>query len=71
MVFVVGIGLSDLVFFFCCGFLGLEFFLYKIENAAEKLLFFIPNWTLMYIVNAFVVIWVLVVGQHDKLQYAG
>ena len=32
------------------------------QNAAEKLPFFIPNWTAMYVVNAFVVVWVLVVG---------
>ncbi|KAG2406683.1 Auxin transporter-like protein [Vigna angularis] len=32
------------------------------QNAAEKLPFFIPNWTLMYVVNALVVVWVLVVG---------
>ncbi|KAG5053039.1 hypothetical protein AAZX31_02G240000 [Glycine max] len=32
------------------------------QNAVEKLPFFIPNWTTMYLVNAFVVVWVLVVG---------
>ncbi|OIW16184.1 hypothetical protein TanjilG_18899 [Lupinus angustifolius] len=32
------------------------------QNAAEKLPFFIPSWTLMYVINAFVVVWVLVVG---------
>ena len=32
------------------------------QNAAEKLPKLIPNWTLMYVVNAFVVVWVLVVG---------
>lgn len=37
-------------------------FWYFKQNAAEKLPFFIPNWTLMYVVNALVVVWVLVVG---------
>ncbi|XP_027349816.1 auxin transporter-like protein 4 [Abrus precatorius] len=32
------------------------------QNAAEKLPFFIGSWTAMYILNGFVVIWVLVVG---------
>ncbi|KAE9606171.1 hypothetical protein Lal_00024827 [Lupinus albus] len=32
------------------------------QNAAEKLPFFIPSWTLMYVINAIVVVWVLVVG---------
>ncbi|KAK7294662.1 hypothetical protein RJT34_17552 [Clitoria ternatea] len=32
------------------------------QNAAEKLLFFIPSWTAMYVFNAFVVVWILVVG---------
>ncbi|KAK7339846.1 hypothetical protein VNO77_20532 [Canavalia gladiata] len=32
------------------------------QNAAEKLPFFIPSWTVMYIFNAFVLVWVLVVG---------
>jgi len=32
------------------------------QNAAEKLPFFVPSWTLMYVINAFVVVWVLVVG---------
>lgn len=31
-------------------------------NAAEKLPAFVPNWTVMYVVNALVVAWVLVVG---------
>ncbi|CAL0315758.1 unnamed protein product [Lupinus luteus] len=35
---------------------------YARENAAEKLPFFVPNWTLMYAINAFVVVWILVVG---------
>ncbi|XP_061347721.1 auxin transporter-like protein 2 [Gastrolobium bilobum] len=32
------------------------------QNAAEKLPFFIPSWTAVYVLNAFVVVWVLVVG---------
>ena len=32
------------------------------QNAAEKLPRLIPNWTLMYVVNAFVLVWVLVIG---------
>ncbi|CAJ1971000.1 unnamed protein product [Sphenostylis stenocarpa] len=32
------------------------------QNAAEKLPLFIPNWTIMYVINAFVMVWVLVVG---------
>ncbi|URE00350.1 auxin transporter-like protein 1 [Musa troglodytarum] len=32
------------------------------QNAVEKLPFFLPSWTAMYVVNAFVVGWVLVVG---------
>ncbi|XP_009407552.2 auxin transporter-like protein 2 [Musa acuminata AAA Group] len=32
------------------------------KNAAEKPPFFLPSWTAMYAVNAFVVAWVLVVG---------
>ncbi|PNX89121.1 auxin transporter-like protein 2-like, partial [Trifolium pratense] len=31
-------------------------------NAAEKPPFFMPSWTAMYIFNAFIVVWVLVVG---------
>lgn len=37
-------------------------FWYFKQNAAEKLPSFIPNWTVMYVVNALVVVWVLVVG---------
>ncbi|CAA0830558.1 Auxin transporter protein 1 [Striga hermonthica] len=32
------------------------------RNAAEKPPFFMPSWTAMYAVNAFVVVWVLVIG---------
>lgn len=32
------------------------------QNAAEKLPAFIPNWTAMYVVNALVVVWILVIG---------
>uniref|UniRef100_A0A6N2LR67 Amino acid transporter transmembrane domain-containing protein n=1 Tax=Salix viminalis TaxID=40686 RepID=A0A6N2LR67_SALVM len=32
------------------------------QNAAEKPPFFIPSWTAMYVLNAFIVVWVLVVG---------
>ncbi|KAG6728736.1 hypothetical protein I3842_02G188300 [Carya illinoinensis] len=32
------------------------------QNAAEKLPFFLPNWTVMFVVNTFIVVWVLVVG---------
>uniref|UniRef100_M4DKV5 Amino acid transporter transmembrane domain-containing protein n=1 Tax=Brassica campestris TaxID=3711 RepID=M4DKV5_BRACM len=32
------------------------------QNAAEKPPFFMPSWTAMYVLNAFVVIWVLIVG---------
>ncbi|XP_065006852.1 auxin transporter-like protein 2 isoform X1 [Musa acuminata AAA Group] len=32
------------------------------QNAVEKLPFFLPSWTAMYVVNAFVVGWVIVVG---------
>ncbi|KAI7741080.1 hypothetical protein M8C21_006482 [Ambrosia artemisiifolia] len=32
------------------------------QNAAEKPPFFLPSWTAMYIVNIFIVVWVLVVG---------
>lgn len=32
------------------------------QNAAEKPPFFLPSWTAMYVVNTFVVVWVLVVG---------
>lgn len=35
---------------------------YSLQNAAEKPPFFLPSWTAMYVVNAFVVGWVLVVG---------
>lgn len=33
-----------------------------LQNAAEKPPFFLPSWTAMYVVNTFVVVWVLVVG---------
>ncbi|MBA0726629.1 hypothetical protein Golax_002445 [Gossypium laxum] len=36
-------------------------FLHK-QNAAEKPPFFMPSWTAMYAFNAFIVVWVLVVG---------
>ncbi|XP_031489224.1 auxin transporter-like protein 2 [Nymphaea colorata] len=32
------------------------------QNAAEKPPFFLPSWTAMYVVNALVVVWVLIVG---------
>ncbi|WVZ08470.1 hypothetical protein V8G54_021816 [Vigna mungo] len=32
------------------------------QNAAEKPPFFMPSWTAMYVFNAFIVVWVLVVG---------
>ncbi|KAK1320705.1 Auxin transporter-like protein 2 [Acorus calamus] len=32
------------------------------QNAVEKPPFFLPSWTAMYVLNAFVVVWVLVVG---------
>lgn len=32
------------------------------QNAAEKPPFFLPSWTAMYLINAFIVVWVLVVG---------
>ncbi|KAL0862494.1 hypothetical protein Bca101_041612 [Brassica carinata] len=32
------------------------------QNAAEKPPFFLPSWTAMYVLNAFVVVWVLIVG---------
>ncbi|KAF9676914.1 hypothetical protein SADUNF_Sadunf08G0052900 [Salix dunnii] len=37
-------------------------FIARDENAAEKPPFFIPSWTAMYVLNAFIVVWVLVVG---------
>ncbi|KAB5544347.1 hypothetical protein DKX38_012459 [Salix brachista] len=37
-------------------------FIAQDENAAEKPPFFIPSWTAMYVLNAFIVVWVLVVG---------
>ncbi|KMZ56097.1 Auxin transporter-like protein 2 [Zostera marina] len=32
------------------------------KNAAEKPPFFMPSWTAMYVVNVFIVVWVLIVG---------
>ena len=32
------------------------------QNAAEKPPFFLPSWTGMFVVNVFIVVWVLVVG---------
>nr|AAQ08856.1 auxin influx carrier-like protein 2 [Momordica charantia] len=32
------------------------------QNAAEKPPFFLPSWTAMYVVNCFIVVWILVVG---------
>lgn len=32
------------------------------QNAAEKPPAFLPSWTAMYVVNALIVVWVLVVG---------
>jgi auxin influx carrier (AUX1 LAX family) len=32
------------------------------QNAAEKPPFFLPSWTGMFLVNLFIVVWVLVVG---------
>lgn len=33
-----------------------------LQNAAEKPPFFMPSWTAMYVLNAFIVVWVFVVG---------
>jgi len=35
---------------------------FLLQNAAEKPPPFMPSWTAMYVINAFVVVWVLVVG---------
>ncbi|XP_023517378.1 auxin transporter-like protein 4 isoform X1 [Cucurbita pepo subsp. pepo] len=32
------------------------------QNAAEKPPFFLPSWTAMYVLNSFIVVWILVVG---------
>ncbi|XP_038884396.1 auxin transporter-like protein 1 isoform X2 [Benincasa hispida] len=32
------------------------------QNAAEKLPIFLPSWAAMYVVNSFIVVWVLVIG---------
>ena len=32
------------------------------QNAAEKPPFFLPSWTGMFVLNAFIVVWVFVVG---------
>lgn len=32
------------------------------QNAAEKPPIFLPSWTAMYVINSFVVVWVLVIG---------
>ncbi|OIW01199.1 hypothetical protein TanjilG_10360 [Lupinus angustifolius] len=32
------------------------------QNAAEKPPFFLPSWTAMYVINAFIVVWIFVVG---------
>ncbi|KAI9083765.1 hypothetical protein K1719_034233 [Acacia pycnantha] len=32
------------------------------QNAAEKPPFFMPSWTAMYVINAFIVVWIFVVG---------
>jgi auxin influx carrier (AUX1 LAX family) len=32
------------------------------QNAAEKPPFFLPSWTGMFVLNMFIVVWVLVVG---------
>ncbi|KAK9126162.1 hypothetical protein Scep_015008 [Stephania cephalantha] len=32
------------------------------QNAAEKPPFFLPSWTAMYVLNTFIVIWVLIIG---------
>jgi len=33
-----------------------------LQNAAERPPFFMPSWTVMYVFNAFIVVWVFVVG---------
>lgn len=35
---------------------------FELQNAAEKPPSFMRSWTAMYVMNAFVVLWVLVVG---------
>lgn len=37
-------------------------FLTQLQNAAEKPPVFLPSWAAMYVVNIFIVVWVLVVG---------
>ncbi|CAN1771518.1 Auxin transporter-like protein 2 [Linum perenne] len=37
-------------------------YLITLKNAAEKPPFFLPSWTAMYVLNTFVVVWVLIVG---------
>lgn len=36
--------------------------MFWLQNAAEKLPIFLPSWAGMYVVNSFIVIWVLVIG---------
>lgn len=33
-----------------------------LQNAAEKPPFFLPSWTAVYVLNAFIVVWVFVIG---------
>jgi auxin influx carrier (AUX1 LAX family) len=37
-------------------------YLFLQQNAAEKPPFFLPSWTGMFVLNMFIVVWVLVVG---------
>ncbi|XP_022952827.1 auxin transporter-like protein 1 isoform X1 [Cucurbita moschata] len=36
--------------------------MFWVQNAAEKLPIFLPSWAGMYVVNSFIVVWVLVIG---------
>lgn len=36
--------------------------IFWLQNAVEKLPIFLPSWAAMYVVNSFIVIWVLVIG---------
>lgn len=50
------------IFFKTLLFIYLINFFSSFQNAAEKLPKFIPSWTFMYVINAFVVVWVTIVG---------
>lgn len=39
-----------------------KIYLFLQQNAAEKPPFFLPSWTGMFVLNMFIVVWVLVVG---------